>query len=86
MVGKSPGVVGAPRQLHKTFTLSEAARLTTDLSARSVSDLAALRPQLSRYPPADIPDPIGQSAEFFETIGSQIAHLIPPIIELCRDD
>jgi protein-tyrosine phosphatase len=75
-----------PRQLHRTFTLSEAARLATEFSARSVADLAALRPLLAGHQLADITDPIGQSAEFFETVGSQIAHLLPPIIELCRND
>ena len=76
----------APRQLHKTFTLSEAARLTTDLSARTVSDLAVLRPQLDRHHLVDIPDPIGQDAEFFAEVGSRIADFVAPILELCRDD
>jgi protein-tyrosine phosphatase len=33
---------------------------------------------------SEIPDPIGQSSEFFATVGSQIADLLPPILELCR--
>jgi protein-tyrosine phosphatase len=74
----------APHQLHKTFTLSEAARLATEFSARSVADLAELRPQLAAHDLLDIPDPIGQSADVFATVGSQIADLLPPILELCR--
>ena len=38
----------APRQLHRTFTLSEAARLASECNARNVADLAALRPYLAR--------------------------------------
>ena len=76
----------APRQLHKTFTLSEAARLTTDFSARSVSDLAALRPQLARHQLVDIPDPIGQNREFFAGVGARIADLVAPILDLCRGE
>lgn len=76
----------APRQLHKTFTLSEAARLALECSARNVADLAALRPQLAPNEPSDIPDPIGQSKEFFSMVGSRIADLLPPIVELCRPE
>ena len=76
----------APRQLHKTFTLTEAARLASTGNARSVADLAALRPNLAAHEVSDIPDPIGQSAEFFAMVGAQIADLLPPILELCRPD
>jgi protein-tyrosine phosphatase len=76
----------APHQLRRTFTLSEAARLATKFSARSVADLASLRDQLAEHELADIPDPIGQSAQVFAAIGSQIADLLPPILELCRRD
>ena len=74
----------APRELNKTFTLSEAARLATERNARSVADLAALRPHLPAQEKSDIPDPIGQSAAFFAMVGSRIANLLPPIVELCR--
>jgi protein-tyrosine phosphatase len=74
----------APRQLHRTFTLSEAARLSSEFQAQSVADLAALRPQLAAHELSDIPDPIGQSAELHAKVGSQIADLLPPILELCR--
>jgi low molecular weight protein-tyrosine phosphatase len=76
----------APRQLHRTFTLSEAARLASECHAQTVADLAALRPQVSGHEVSDIPDPLGQSADFFSMVGSQIADLLPPILELCRRD
>ena len=72
----------APNQLHRTFTLSEASRFASD--ARTVADLAALRPKLATQDLADVPDPIGQGAKFFSIVGSRIADLVPPIIELCR--
>jgi protein-tyrosine phosphatase len=74
----------APHRLNRTFTLSEAARLASEFNARTVADLAALRPQLAAQDLPDILDPIGQSAEFFAMVGSQIADLLPPILELCR--
>ena len=74
----------APRQLPRTFTLSEAARLASEYNARDVEDLAALRPQLAGRELFDIPDPIGQGREIFEMIGSAIADRLPPILELCR--
>jgi protein-tyrosine phosphatase len=74
----------APHKLHSTFTLSEASQLAAESKARDIADLAALRPTLAAHQVADIPDPIGQSAEFFEMVGSQIADLLPPILELCR--
>lgn len=74
----------APRQLHRTFTLSEAARLASEDSAQNVADLAALRPHVAAHELQDIPDPIGQSTEIFAMVGSQIADLLPPILELCR--
>ncbi|MGE2689150.1 low molecular weight phosphatase family protein [Mycolicibacterium pulveris] len=75
----------APRQLHRTFSLSDAARLVTELNARNVDDLAALRAQLPGGELLDIPDPIGQNSEFHASVGSQIAALLPPILELCRN-
>ena len=76
----------APHRLHRTFTLSEAARLASEYNAQTVADLEALRPQLAAHELPDIPDPIGQSAEFFAMVGSQIADLLPPILELCRPE
>ena len=74
----------APRQLRRTFTLSEAARLVSAFDARNVAHLAALRPQLAAHELSDIPDPIGQTEEVYAVVGSQIADLLPPIIELCK--
>lgn len=71
----------APRQLHRTFTLAEAARLASDYNAESVQDLAALRAQVHDVP--DIPDPIGRDPEFFAAIGTQIAGALSPILHLC---
>jgi protein-tyrosine phosphatase len=76
----------APRQLARTFTLSEAARLASVCGARTVADLAPLRPQLATHELSEIPDPMGQSSEFFAMVGSQIADLLPPILELCGRD
>nr|WP_240163506.1 low molecular weight phosphatase family protein [Mycolicibacterium sphagni] len=74
----------APRQLRRTFTLSEAALLVSKWNAQSVADLASLRPHLASTEVADIPDPIGQGPEFFTRVGAQIADLLPPVLELCK--
>ena len=74
----------APQKLHRTFTLSEAAQLASSHGATSVADLSALRPQLAQRELFDIPDPIGQDPAVFSAVGSQIAALLPPILELCR--
>ena len=74
----------APRQLQRTFTLTEASRLAAMDEAETLSDLAGLRPRLGTTDKPDIPDPIGQSSEVFRTVGAQIADLLPPIMELCR--
>ena len=73
----------APQKLHKTFTLIEAARLVSECGAETINDLSALRPQLSAREAPDILDPIGQDAEVFSRVGSQIAELLPPILKLC---
>lgn len=74
----------APRQLRRTFTLSEAARLASAHDPRNVAHLAALRPQLAAHELADIPDPIGQTEDVYAVVGAQIADLLPPILELCK--
>lgn len=73
----------APRLLRRTFTLTEAARLSSEPGARDISDLATLRPLYAAQMLPDVPDPIGKSADIFEMVGSQIADLLPPILELC---
>ena len=74
----------APQQLRRTFTLLEAARLVTEQNARTIADLANLRPYLDANDAVDIADPIGQSPEVFAAIGNQIAAALPPILEICR--
>lgn len=73
----------APSLLRTTFTLSQASRLASEYDARTIADLARLRPHLGTRDLSEIPDPIGQSAEFFATIGTQISALLAPIVELC---
>ncbi|MGK2880797.1 MAG: low molecular weight phosphatase family protein [Mycobacterium sp.] len=74
----------APRRLNMTFTLSEASRLAAEFGAQTVADLAALRPRLDTSERPDITDPMGKSAATFAAVGSQIAELLPPIIDLFR--
>lgn len=74
----------APRQLHRTFTLNEAARLVSEFGAREVKDLGSLRPQLRQDDATDIPDPIGQDPEFFTRIGFMVAELLHPVMGLIR--
>ncbi len=65
--------------------LTEASRLASEFDARTVLDLATLRSQLAPCELSDVPDPIGQSSDVFAQVGSQIAVLLPPILELCRE-
>lgn len=74
----------APRQLRKTFTLSEAALLAAECDLHAIDELAATRPYLAGRTVTDIPDPIGQDPEYFAKVGTQIAVLLPSILELCR--
>lgn len=73
----------APRQLRNTFTLGEASLIASTFNPRTLSELAAHRSKLSSdgY---DIADPIGQDADVFAEVGSQIARLLAPLLELCR--
>jgi protein-tyrosine phosphatase len=74
----------APRQLQRTFTLTEASHLAAMEDVKTLADLAGLRPRLSANEKLDIPDPIGQSPEVFAFVGAHIASLLPPIMEVCR--
>lgn len=74
----------APHRLNRTFNISEAATLVSDFGAETIADLAALRPRLGQQKVTDIPDPIGQDADVFAAIGSQIANLLQPILQLCQ--
>jgi protein-tyrosine phosphatase len=75
-----------PQQLHKTFTLPEAAQLVSQCNARNVAELADFRPRLPADGQLEISDPIGRDEAFFAMIGAQIADLLPPILRLCRGD
>ncbi len=74
----------APRLLRRTFTLTEAARLVEECNAQHIDELAELRPQLAASEVLDIADPIGQDAQVFEKVGSQIVEQLPPILQLCQ--
>lgn len=74
----------SPQKLNRTFTLAEASSLATEFGAETVADLARLRPHIATGELMDVLDPIGQSSEVFETVGSQIADLLPPIITMFR--
>lgn len=74
----------APRQFRRTFTLGEAALLASTYGARSVADLATLRPRLPEHHPVEVADPIGLDLDAFEAVSQQIAALLPPVLTLCR--
>lgn len=74
----------APRQFRRTFTLAEATTLITNFHPADLGELFSLRPQLRADEIADVPDPIGQSPEVFDRVGTQIAELVQPIVEFCR--
>jgi len=73
----------APTKLHRTFSLGEASELAKEFQPASILQLASLRPRLASLNVPDVIDPIGESAEFFEMVGAQIADLLPPVIDLC---
>lgn len=74
----------APHQLRRTFTLTEASRIVLGHNPKTIADLSDLRALVPRRDLVDIPDPIDQNPGVFSTVGSQIADLLPPILELCR--
>lgn len=74
----------APRMLHRTFTLAEAAEIASEYPTSSVRDLSDNRPQLAGRELADVADPIGRDPDVFVAVGSHIAALLPPILNMCR--
>jgi protein-tyrosine phosphatase len=74
----------APRLMRRTFTLAEAASLASEPEPRTLGDLAQLRPRIASKDLPDVPDPINQEIEVFEAVGTQIADLLSPIVDLCR--
>jgi protein-tyrosine phosphatase len=73
----------APRQLNKSFTLDEASTLASQCNPQRIADLAALRAELDSRELLEVPDPNGRDTEFFAMVGSRIADLLPPVLELC---
>jgi protein-tyrosine phosphatase len=74
----------SPHHLNRTFTLAEASRLISEFNAQDVNELPALRPYLKTRGLFDIPDPIGRDEAVFASVGTQIADLLRPILEICR--
>lgn len=74
----------APILLRRTFTLTEAATLVSDLGATTIADLASLRTQLHPGLAQDIPDPVGLGPEVFAKVGAEISELVPSVVELAR--
>lgn len=70
--------------MRRTFTMAEAARYATEYQPTSIPDLAELRGTVGSYGAVEVPDPIGRDAAAFRAMGSQLAEMIPPILELCR--
>ncbi|EJZ11342.1 protein tyrosine phosphatase [Mycolicibacterium vaccae ATCC 25954] len=71
----------APRSLHRTFTLNEAALLASIPELCGIADLAAFRSRASPNRVLDVPDPIGRGPDVFVEAGAQIAAAIQPVIE-----
>lgn len=71
-----------PQKLNKTFLLHEASQLVTQHGAERIADLAELRPELDPIGRRNVADPIGLSFEVFQSIGLEIAELLPPIMSL----
>lgn len=72
----------APRQLRRTFTVAEAARLASEFGATTVAEFPELRPQLGGLELPDVIDPIGQSAEVFDRVGAHLSELLPPVVSV----
>lgn len=72
-----------PRLLRRTFTLTEMALLVSKFDQLALEDLAENRSHLALADLNDIPDPIGQDIQVFETVGFRIAELLVPIVQFC---
>lgn len=73
-----------PRLLNRTFTLDEAAQIAKCGRAANISDMGGLRAEILADEARDVPDPINQDFHVFESVGSRIAGLLRPVVELCR--
>jgi len=74
----------APRQLHRTFLLTEAAALASQFEPADLGELSTLRPQLRADDLDDITDPIGREPAVYAEVAEQIAALVTPVVEFCR--
>lgn len=72
----------APRQLRRTFMLTEASLLISEFNIRDVKEMADFRPKLAKKRSEDVMDPIGKDLDFFADIGGQIADLLKPILQI----
>lgn len=73
----------APQKLSRTFTLREASLLVSECGASVLPDLANLRSHLVGSRLLDIQDPMGHGADVFARVGSEIAELLPSVMDLC---
>ncbi|WP_322788807.1 arsenate reductase/protein-tyrosine-phosphatase family protein [Mycolicibacterium rutilum] len=76
----------APQQLNRTFTLEEAARLSSEGKTQRTAEFAAIRAHVPSGDALDIPDPIGRNEAYFRMVGERIARVLPPILEVCRNE
>lgn len=75
----------APYRLHRTFTLTEVSALCSDADVFTFTQAAALRSRLAPNQKKDIADPIGMNYETFEEVGEEIATLLLPVLEFCKN-
>lgn len=74
----------APSKLNRTFTLVEAAYIASNADLETIADFAPLRAGAAALgADLDVPDPIGGSPDLFESIGEQIAALLPDVLDVC---
>ncbi len=73
----------APRQLKRTFTLTEISALIGEFQPADLAELAGLRPHLRAEQVTDVFDPIGQGPEVFDRMADRIVELLEPVVEFC---
>lgn len=73
----------APRQLQRTFTLVEAARLLEVTGEPDPAQWSRVRDTVARED-LDVPDPIGQPMSVFVDMGTQVAETLIPVLTAWR--
>lgn len=73
----------APRQLHRTFTLVEAARLLEVTGESDPAQWSRVRNTVARED-LDVPDPIGLPMDVFVDVGTLIAETLIPVLSAWR--